>query len=72
MFLLRNVTANIMKIQNDFSIEDIVYLKHDVEQRPRMVYAITITKSEIMYELISGIEASTHYGFELSTDKIIY
>ena len=61
-----------MKIENDFSIEDIVYLKHDVEQKPRMIYAITITKTEIMYELISGTEISTHYGFELSNEKIIY
>ena len=61
-----------MIIDNDFNIEDIVFLKHDVEQKPRMIYAITITKSDIMYELISGTEVSTHYSFELSKDKVIY
>lgn len=73
MYLLRTLeNASMMIIDNDFNIEDIVYLKHDIEQKPRIVYAITISKTELMYELISGTEVSTHYGFELSTDKIIY
>jgi hypothetical protein len=61
-----------MKIENDFSIEDIVYLKHDIEQKPRMIHAIVITKYNVMYECISGTEVSTHYSFELSNQKRVY
>ena len=61
-----------MKIDNNFNIEDIVYLKHDVDQKNRMVNAIIITKNDIMYELISGTEVSNHFGYELSYDKKIY
>lgn len=61
-----------MQIDNDFTFEDIVFLKHDYEQKPRMIYAITITKNDIMYELISGTEVSTHYGVELSKEKVIF
>ena len=55
-----------------FQIKDIVYLKHDAEQLPRMITSINITDSVVMYEVISGIEVSTHYGFELSKEKIVF
>lgn len=61
-----------MTINNNFNIEDIVYLKHDVEQKPRMIINIIIDKYCVMYELISGTDYSKHYSFELSKDKIIY
>ena len=74
MFSLK-VQVNVfmkMKIDNDFNIEDIVFLKHDIEQKPRMIINIIIDKYCVMYELISGTEYSKHYSFELSKDKIIY
>ena len=74
MFLLR-MSANVfmkMSIENDFNIEDMVFLKHDIEQKPRMIVSITIDKYCVMYELISGIEVSKHYLFEMSKEKIIY
>jgi hypothetical protein len=64
--------ANKLTVENDFNIEEIVYLKHDAEQLPRMVNAIIINKHHIQYELISGVQVSTHNSYELSKDKIIY
>jgi hypothetical protein len=61
-----------MIIDNEFKIEDIVYLKHDVEQYPRMITAIIIDKYCVMYEIISGIEVSKHYDYELSKEKVIF
>jgi len=60
-------------IDVEFQIEQIVFLVHDVEQRPRMIHSINIGKNNvIMYEVISGTEVSTHYEFELSEEKTIY
>lgn len=61
-----------LTIENDFDIEDIVFLKHDAEQLPRMVNAIIINKHHIQYEVISGVEVSIHNSYELSKDKMIY
>ena len=61
-----------MEINNDFEIEDIVFLKHDVEQKPRMINEIIITKFNVLYGLISGTEISNHYSYELSKEKKIY
>jgi hypothetical protein len=61
-----------MTINNEFEIQDIVYLRHDIEQLPRMVTAIIWDGHKIMYEVISGTEASQHYEFELSKIKTIY
>ncbi|TDO68749.1 hypothetical protein EV143_12011 [Flavobacterium chryseum] len=48
-------------IENNFSIEDIVYLKHDIEQLPRMIIEIRIKKYDILYEVQSGINISVHH-----------
>ena len=61
-----------MQINNEYNIEDILYLKHDVEQLPRMVTAIIWDGHKIMYEVISGAQPSQHYEFELSNVKTIY
>jgi hypothetical protein len=59
-------------INTEFNIRDTVFLKHDFEQRPRMVTAIVIQEKDILYELISGQDVSNHYGWELQTEKSIY
>jgi|GEM_PF-2487869 len=61
-----------LTIENDFSIRDTVFLKHDIDQKPRMITAIIIQEHGIMYEVISGMEVSNHYGWELQTEKTIY
>jgi len=61
-----------INLENEYEIEEIVYLKHDIEQHPRMVSGIIWDGHKIMYELISGTEASQHYEYELSNVKTIY
>lgn len=61
-----------MQINNEYNIQEIIYLKHDIEQLPRMVTAIIWDGHKIMYEVISGTQASQHYEFELSNVKTIY
>ena len=61
-----------LTIENDFNIKDVVFLKHDIEQHPRMITAIIIQENGIMYECISGMEVSNHYSWELQTQKNIY
>jgi hypothetical protein len=61
-----------MVLNNEFNIQDIVYLRHDIEQLPRMVTAIIWDGHKIMYEVISGTQASQHFHYELSNIKTIY
>jgi hypothetical protein len=61
-----------MTIDNEFEIQEIVYLRHDIEQLPRMVTGVIWDGHKIMYELISGVDASQHYEFEISKIKTIY
>lgn len=60
-----------MSIENNFEIGQIVYLKHDPEQRPRMVLSIRIRKYDIVYELQSGTDFSYHNDFEMTSEKVI-
>jgi hypothetical protein len=57
-----------MVISNDFEFGDIVYLKTDSEQKPRIVFAIKVYKSDILYELACGTTNSMHYPFEISKE----
>lgn len=52
-----------------YDLGQVVYLKTDVEQKPRIVTGITIRETGIVYELSSGTDAYNHYGFELSSTK---
>lgn len=61
-----------MTIENDFNISDIVYLKHDFEQLPRMIIEIRIRMYDIIYEVQSGVEISAHHDFEISKTKIVF
>lgn len=55
-------------IENKFNIGDTVYLLTDQEQIPRIVFAFTVFKSDMIYKLARGTETSEHYEFELSTE----
>ncbi len=55
-----------MVIQNKFNIGEIVYLKTDKEQTPRIVFAIKVMNNDYLYELACGTSTSSHYDFELS------
>ena len=59
-------------IENSFNIGEIVYLRHDIEQLPRMIVGININKYNILYELISGTVVSNHLDFEMSIEKVVY
>ena len=48
---------------------DIVYLKTDVDQLPRLVTAYKVTSTDITYELACGVIVSWHYRCEISKDK---
>lgn len=61
-----------MQIDNQDNIEDIVFLRHDIEQLPRMVTAIIWDGHKVMYEVICAESASQHYEFEISKIKTIY
>lgn len=57
-------------IDNKFEHGDVVYLKTDDEQKPHIVSKIEIFKGgELLYGLINKKEVSSHYEFEISTEK---
>lgn len=49
-----------------------VYLKHDIEQLPRMIISTIIDECGILYNLSSGGEITQNYSFEISRTKIVY
>jgi hypothetical protein len=58
-----------MTINTKFNIGDTVYLKTDPEQLERIVYAIDIRQTGLLYSLCCGTNTSNHYDFEITTDK---
>lgn len=60
-----------ININNKFNIGETVYLITEDETKPRIVYAIIITKCELTYKLASGTITSEHYEFELTEEKPI-
>jgi len=57
-----------MVIDNIYEIGEVVYLKTDQQQLPRIVYCIKVYKNEFIYELASGTTTSSHYDFEISKE----
>ncbi len=55
-------------IDNKFDHGDVVYLKTDKDQLPRIVFCLKVFPNEILYELAAGTTCSTHYEFELSKE----
>lgn len=58
--------------ENSFDYDEIVYLVHDIEQLPRMITAVIIGKTQILYEVICGTVVSQHQSSELTKTKIVY
>lgn len=57
-----------MLVDNKFSHGDVVYLKTDKDQNPRIVYCFRVYQNEVLYDVACGTSMSTHYEFELSTE----
>ena len=60
-----------MKIDNKFSLGDIVYLITCKEQHRRIVTSIQINPDGLMYQLSIEQDNSWHYDFEITTYKDI-
>ena len=60
-----------MVVDNKFEITQIVYLKTDTEQKPRIVTGIRVQKDDVCYELGCGTDVSVNYDFEISETKDI-
>lgn len=60
----------IKTLQIKYKEGDVVYLKTDVEQLPRMVITITWSSNceYIMYTLMQGATMSIHYGYEIESE----
>lgn len=58
-----------MLIDNKYEFGQIVYLKTDPDQHPRMVFCFEVSKGDILYKVCQGTNVSTHYDFELSEEK---
>lgn len=59
-------------LQNKYDFGDIVYLKTDMEQLPRIVTAfISCPAGDILYEVNCGTIVSRHYEFEINSEKEI-
>ena len=59
-----------MQINPKFNIGQVVYLKTDPEQLPRIVISILIgADSLIQYRLMCGTEESLHYAIEIDAEK---
>lgn len=58
-----------MIINNEFEIGQIVFLKTDKDQEPRIIISIEVfAAGELLYSLKCGIATSSHYGFEMSNE----
>lgn len=58
-----------MMIENKFEIGQMVYLKTDTDQYPRLVVRITISFIGITYGLAFGQGESMHFEIEISEQK---
>jgi hypothetical protein len=58
-------------VNNKYCIGDLVYLKTDKEQSPRIVFCIKVTQTDVLYEVACGTLTSAHYDFELSKEPNI-
>lgn len=55
-----------MVIDNKFNHGQIVYLKTDKDQIPRMITRFSVKPNEIMYCLANAVNETWHLDFEIS------
>lgn len=56
----------------EFMIQQVVYLKTDKEQKPRLVTGIQLRPfNSITYGITEGANETWHYGFEISDERDI-
>jgi|LakMenEpi03Aug12_release.lakeMendotaPanAssembly.Ray.scaffolds.fasta_scaffold2208749_2 hypothetical protein len=58
-----------MKINNKFTIKDLVVLSTDPDKLPRLVTGIIVRTSGLIYELSCGEFTSPHFEFEIELYK---
>lgn len=58
-----------MEIKNKYNIGNYVFLKTDVDQRPRLVTEILINHVGPQYKVVLGDTCSWHYEIEMSMEK---
>jgi len=58
-----------MTIKPKFTIGELVYLKTDPEQSPKIVTHIIISCLGITYEISENGSSSNHYDIELTVEK---
>lgn len=58
-----------MTIDPKYALGDIVWLKTDREEIPRMISGLVIRPTGILYTLACGEKEGTHYDIELSAEK---
>lgn len=59
-----------MVIENEFELKQVVYLKTDKDQSPRIVTGVEVCpEGDILYRLVSGTTGSQHCPFEISAEK---
>ena len=58
-----------IKINVEFEIGQVVYLKTDPDQLERIVVSIIVENKDTAYQLACGDGNSTHYDYEISAEK---
>jgi hypothetical protein len=61
--------SKLLKVNIDFEIDTIVFLKSDPEQLQRLVTAIIIFESAIQYRLSCGVEETDHWSHEIVKER---
>jgi hypothetical protein len=56
-------------IEVEHKIGDIVYLRTDTDQDEHIVTSYIVTSKDVLYEIARGSMTTTHYDFEICTDK---
>lgn len=54
-----------MKINNKFTIKDLIVLKTDPDKLPRMITGIIVRPSGLIYEVSLGDYTTPHFDFEM-------
>jgi hypothetical protein len=60
-----------MILEAKYNWGDILYLKTDKDQLPRILTRMQFSKDSTMYELSCGNGSSWHFDFEMSVEKAV-